>query len=175
MKRGESALEQLAEAWSTRHRGVRNSSRIAILQGDVEFVPVQMTSADAQFIESRRLSSTEVARIFRVPAWMIGADSGDSMTYSNTESQALAFVQHSLRPWLVAIEGALNADVDLFPAATGTYAEFKLDGLLRGDSASRASFYTAALNPQTGWMTRGEIRALENLPAEPERSTATDV
>ena len=40
--------------------------------------------------------------------------------------------------------------------------EFNLEGLLRGDSAARASFYQSMLG--SGVMTINEVRALENLP-----------
>jgi len=101
---------------------------------------------------------------------MIGADAGSSMTYANVEQQALAFVTYSLRPWLVLIEQAVAADPDLCPP--GVYVEFLLDALLRADSSTRSAIYTRALDPITGWMSREEVRRLENLPAEPfQRST----
>ena len=142
-----------------------NAHRVAVMAGEVEFLPISMPADDAQFLEQRKLSATEVARIFRVPPWMIGADAGSSMTYANVESQALAFVSYSLRPQLVLVEQALTADPDLFPA--GVYAEFLLDGILRADSSTRSEVYARALDPVTGWMSRQEVRKLENLPAEP--------
>jgi phage portal protein BeeE len=113
------------------------------------------------------MSTAEIARIFRVPLRMIGAPTGDSQTYANVESVQIEFVTHALRPWLVLIEQAITADPDL--CAGGLFVEFLLDALLRGDSSTRATVYTAALNPVTGWMTRAEVRALENL--SPENAT----
>jgi HK97 family phage portal protein len=161
-------VESVKEQWQARHSG-EAAGGIAVLSGDLSFTAVGMPAADAQFIEARKISATEVARAFRLPPWMIGAEGGDSMTYSNTESQALAFVVYSLRPWLTAIEQALTADRDLFSA--NLYAEFLLDSLLRGDSMTRAAVYEKALNPVTGWMTREEVRQRENLEPEP-RATA---
>ena len=147
-----------------KHAGAHNAHKIAIVRGDVEWTALSVSAEDAQFVEQRRLSTAEIARIFRIPPWMIGASSGDSMTYSNVEQQALAFVTHSLRPWLVLIEHAVSADPDLCSA--NQYVEFLLDALLRADSATRADVYTKALDPITGWMSRDEVRRLENL--EPE-------
>jgi len=135
-----------------------------VMAGEVEFLPISMPADDAQFLEQRKLSATEIARVFRVPPWMIGADAGSSMTYANVEQQALAFVTYSLRPWLILIEQALAADPDLCPP--GVYVEFLLDALLRADSATRSEVYARALDPITGWMSREEVRRLENLPAE---------
>ena len=132
-----------------------------MLSGDVNFQQIGMPLEDAQFLEQRQLSATEVARIFRLPPWIIGAPTGDSLTYSTVEAQGLAFVTYALRPWLVGIEQALSADRDLF--APNEYAEFLLDGLLRSDAVSRAEVYTRALDPVTGWTNRKEVRRLENL------------
>jgi len=68
----------------------------------------------------------------------------------------LSFAMLSLQPWLRSIEQALSNDGDLF--GPNTYAEFLIDGLLRADSSTRADIYTKALNPDSGWMTRAEVR-----------------
>ncbi|MCS5950034.1 hypothetical protein LNO88_11795 [Klebsiella pneumoniae subsp. pneumoniae] len=39
---------------------------------------------------------------------------------------------------------------------------FSVEGLLRADSAGRAAYYTSAL--QNGWMSRNDVRRLENMP-----------
>lgn len=160
--------ERLADTWHERHGGLRNAHRIAVVAGELDFVPLSVPPDDLQFLEQRELSAQEVARIFRVPPWIVGAKDGGSLTYSNTEQQAAHFVTFSLRPWLVVIEQALSADVDLFPAGSDTYCEFLLDALLRSDAGTRAEVYTKALNAETGWMTRAEVRSRENL--DPERT-----
>ncbi|MGH2966196.1 MAG: phage portal protein [Solirubrobacterales bacterium] len=158
-------LQELTDAWTSRHQGVRKSHRIAVLSGEVDFSPVSFSAEDAQLLESRQWSSAEVARIFRVPPSMIGAPTGDSLTYGNRESDALQFVTFSLRPQILTpIEEALSRCEELCPGEL--YLEFKIDALLRSDSATRSQVYTAALDPLTGWMTREEVRKLENLPAE---------
>lgn len=152
-------LEVLRDAWNRETRG--NAHRIAVVSGEVDFTPLALPMEDVEFIAQRKLSAVEVARIFRVPPWIIGADSGESMTYSNVEQQGLAFVTYSLRPWLVLIEQALSSDPDLF--APRTYCEFLLDALLRADTKTRAETYALALDPISGWMDRDEVRRLENL------------
>ena len=156
------------------HGGVTRMHQFGVLSGsDVKWIPVAATLEDAEFVEQRKLSTAEICRIFRVPPWMVGAPSGDSLTYSNTEQQQLAFVTHSLRPWLVLIEQAITNDPDLC-RGPNQYVEFLLDALLRADSATRATVYTQALgdDKHPGWMSRAEIRALENLPAEEEPTPA---
>lgn len=161
-------LDSLRDQLTGRHAGAKNAHRIAIVTGEMEWTALAGPLDDLQFVEQRKLSTAEIARVFRVPPWMVGASSGDSMTYSNTEQQALAFVSYSLRPWLVVIEQALSNDSDLCPGAV--YVEFLLDALLRADSKTRAEVYAMALDPVTGWMQRSEVRRLENLEPEiPDR------
>ncbi len=165
------ALERVSAAWTNRQAGTRNAHRIAVVSGDVEFTPITGPLDDLQFVEQRHLSTAEIARIFRIPPFMLGASSGDSMTYSSTEMQSLAFVTYSLRPHLVLIEQAISEHPDLCPGAL--YVEFLLDALLRADSRTRSEVYTAALNPETGYMTRAEVRARENLDPEPATAPTT--
>jgi HK97 family phage portal protein len=157
-------LERLWEMWRAKHGGVENMHRVAVMSGDVKFTPIAFSQDDSQFLQQRELSAREVARIFRVPAWAIDAPTGDSLTYANVLEQNRAFVTHSLRPWLVRIERAISNDTDLCPGAT--YVQFDLDGLLRADAATRADIYTKALSADTGWLTRPEVRELEDLPPE---------
>jgi HK97 family phage portal protein len=163
----QASLKNLRESWDSKHRGVSNAHRVAIVSGEVDFVPVAMPLEDAQFLGQRELSAQEVCRIFRVPPWIVGARDGGSLTYSNVEQQSLHFVTYSLRPWLVLIEQALSADRDLFTGPA--YCQFLMDALLRGDSATRADVYTKAL--AGGWMTVNEVRRLEDMEPLPEATT----
>ncbi len=171
LERGEreSQLGQLREDLTNVYAGTRNAHKIAVMSGGMEWTPLGAPLDDLQFVQQRRMSTADVARIFRIPPHMLGASSGDSMTYSNVESQSLAFVNYSVRPWLVLIEQAISEDADLCPGPL--YVEFLLDALLRADSMTRSAVYTAGLNAETGWLTRAEVRRLENLDPEPETAT----
>jgi HK97 family phage portal protein len=164
---GYEQLQHVADSWRHRHAGVENMHQVAVLAGDVTFTPIGFSADDSQFLQQRELSTREVARIFRVPAWAIDGATGDSLTYANVQEQARALVTYSLRPWLVRIERAISNDTDLCPGST--YVQFELDGLLRADAATRADIYTKALNAETGWLRRAEVRELEDL--EPESAT----
>jgi HK97 family phage portal protein len=165
---GADTAKDLAKQWETQHAGAPNMHQVAVLSGDVTFTPVAFSAEDSQFLEQRELSAREVARVFRVPAWAIDAPTGDSLTYANVLDQNRALVTHCLRPWIVRLERAFSNDADLCPG--GTYVQFDLDGLLRADAATRSEIYTRALAPETGWMTRAEVRDLEDLAPEGDTS-----
>jgi len=159
-------LERLRAGFAARHGGPDRAGNTAVMSGEVSYQSLALSMQDAEFVAQRNLSTAEICRIFRIPTWMLSASSGDSLVYSNVESQALAFVTWGLRPWLVLIEQAISEDRDLCPGSL--YVEFLLDALLRADSKTRSEAYTAALDPITGYMSRAEVRRLENLEPEPE-------
>ena len=91
----------------------------------------------------------------------------EKSSFSNIEQQSLEFVKYTLEPWLVRWEQSMVRSL-LTPSEKREYfIKFNVDGLLRGDYASRMSGYATAR--QNGWMSANDIRGLENLdriPAE---------
>lgn len=145
---------------------------VMIVRGESSYEQIASKMDDAQFVEQRRLAAQEVARVFRIPPHMLGAPSADSMTYSNVEQESIEFVRYSLTPWLRRIELAISGDRDL--TSERQFVRFELDGLLRADAKTRAEIYQLAADPVTGWMSREEIRRLEDLPPEEAASPSVE-
>ena len=75
---------------------------------------------------------------------------------------ARQFVTMGLRRPLTMWEQAISRKC-LTEAGRRTYfAEHSVEGLLRGDSKTRAEFYGAGI--KDGWLLKSEARSLENLP-----------
>jgi HK97 family phage portal protein len=161
----------LQKSWEAK-AGVSRAGQTRVLEEGMKWEATGMPLEDAQFIETAKFNDLRVAQLFGIPPWLMGASSGDSMTYSNVESQGIAFVRHSLRRWLVRIENALFVDPSLFVQGSRFYPEFLLDGLLRADTKSRYESYAIALDPTKGWMDRNEVRELENLNPDDEPPVA---
>lgn len=136
-------------------KAMKDKHRIAVMPDGVTWTSMTIPNKDAEFLETRKFQVTEIARIFRVPPHMI-ADL-ERATFSNVEQQSIDFVVHTIRPWLVRIERALKRQ--LFRGDT-LFAEFLVDGLLRGDIKSRFDSYAVAR--QNGILNGDEIRELEN-------------
>jgi len=166
------AAKRLKANWDAAHKGLANAARTAVLEEGLEWKPIALTMADQQFVEQQDFGVAQIARLFRIPAHMLNASSAKSLTYSTSELEGIHFVTYSLMRWTTRIEQALQADPDT--ATMGAVPEFLLDGLLRADSANRAVFYAAALDPGKGWMSRSEVRDLENLPPEPDDAQEGD-
>lgn len=145
--------------------GSVNSGKPVILEAGMEAGTIGINPADAQLLESRGFNVEEVCRWFRVPPFMVGHSEKSTSWGTGLEQQMIGFLTFTLRPWLTRIEQAINKDLLSPVDQLRYYAEFNVDGLLRGDTAARASFYSTAL--QNGWMNRNQVAAKENAPPIP--------
>ncbi|HDC4490002.1 TPA: phage portal protein [Enterobacter asburiae] len=151
--------ERLRE-YMAKFTGSKNAGKIMVLEGGLKYQGVTMNPEDAQMLESRAFSIEEICRWFRVPPFMVGHTTKQSSWASSLEGMNLQFLTHTLRPLLVNIEQEIGRC--LLDSDDEVFAEFSVEGLLRADSAGRAAYYTSAL--QNGWMSRNDVRRLENMP-----------
>lgn len=153
----ETSANRIKKSFLEKAGGVMNSHSLMVLEEDMKYQQIGISNRDAQFLESRKFSVTEIARIFGIPPHMI-ADL-DRATFSNIEQQSVEFVTYTMRPWLVCWEQAISRDLILAPDRY--FAEFNVDGLLRGDIESRYAAYAIAVEHE--WLSPNEVRALENM------------
>ena len=142
-----------------------NAGKWMILEAGME--PANMSGAwinphDAQLLESRYFGIEEICRAFGVPPQLVFSTDKSSSWASSAEQINQNFLTYSLNPMLKRIEQTISRKLLKPEERSKFYPIFSVEGLLRADSAGRASFYTALL--QNGVMTRNEVRALENLP-----------
>jgi HK97 family phage portal protein len=153
------AYKRLADSWATRHQGLANAQRLAILEEGMKYEKTGIPPEDAQFLETRRFQRSEIAGIFRVPLHMIG--DLERATFSNIEHQSTEFLTNSLAPWLRRWEQRSNRSLLVGKERDRFYAEFLVDALLRGDTATRYTAY--ATGRQWGWLSVNDIRQRENM------------
>jgi len=158
------AIERLKASWEAAHSAVSgNSHRVAVLENGLKWQSIGMPNDDAQWLETRKYTRSEIAGIYRVPAHLI--NDLEKATFSNIEQQGLEFATLCISPWCVRIEKALNQTLFTEAERGRLFVKFNLGGLVRGDILSRFNAYATAR--QNGWMTANEIRELEDMnPAE---------
>ncbi|WP_219209458.1 phage portal protein [Variovorax boronicumulans] len=150
---------------------VSREGGVMVLEKGAGFQQLSMNPQDAELLSTRAFNVEEICRWFRVPPFMVGHSEKSTSWGTGIEQQMIGFVTFVLRPWAVRIEQSIRKSL-LTPVERLTYsAEFALEGLLRGDSGSRASFYSSMT--QNGIMTRDECRRLENL--EPKGGNADEL
>lgn len=137
--------------------GLNNFELPIPLDGDMEFQPAGSTLKDAQYIELRKFSVTDVCRWFGVPPHM--AFDLDRATFSNIENQGQDFLTYGLLPRIVPMEQ--EADIKLLSDNWGgLFSKMNTNALVRGDLAARTAYYTAMRN--MGVYTVNRILELED-------------
>ena len=155
------AIDRITGDWAAKYAGTENVGRVALLQEGMEFKPLSMTNEDAQLIAARQYGVRDIARIYGIPAHMLG--DLERATHSNIEQQSLEFVIYTLMPWLRRHEEAMDRDfLSQDERLSGLSIQFNVTSLLRGDITSRYAAYAQAR--QWGWMSINDIRRMENLP-----------
>jgi HK97 family phage portal protein len=147
--------ENLSKSFDRQHKGFRKAHKTGILSGGATFKPTMVANDQAQMLDSRRLAVEDVARAYRVPTDMIGLNNG-GQSYNSVEAKNIAFLTHTLRPWLAKLEDAFST---LLPDTA--FLAFSTDDLLRGDYATRIEGYAKLL--QNGVMSANEVRRKENM------------
>lgn len=156
---------RVRDSWNATFGGSSNSNKVAVLEEGMKYTPISIAPNEAQFLETRKFQINEIARIFRVPPHMVG--DLEKSSFSNIEQQSLEFVKYTLDPWVIRWEQALYRALLSEEEKKTVFFKFNVEGLLRGDYASRMNGYATAR--QNGWMSANDIRELEDLdriPAE---------
>ena len=151
--------KRLRESWNTAYGGSANANKVCILEEGMTYAPISIPNSEAQFLETRKFQVEEICRIFRVPPHLVC--NLDRATFSNIEHSSIDFAVHTIRPWLVRIEQAINRALFSDQEKARFFVRFNIDGLMRGDYKSRMEGY--AIARQNGWMSSNDIRELENL------------
>jgi HK97 family phage portal protein len=156
---GAEGRANVRESWENFHSGVDNAHRVAVLEYGLTYEQIGMSSEDAQFLETRKFQRSEIAGLFRVPPHMIG--DLERATFSNIEHQGLSFVTQTLMPYLTRIEERINVQCLTDAEQATHYARFNAGAMMRGDSASRATYYATMFN--VGALSSNDIREFEDL------------
>jgi HK97 family phage portal protein len=139
--------------------------RLWILEANFQAHDIGVSPQDAETMAARKFQVSELARFFGVPPHLVGDVEKSTSWGTGIEQQNLGFLQYTLQPYISRWENSIQRWL-LKPNEVGVYhAEHNLDGLLRGDSASRAAFMKAM--GESGLRTINEMRRLDNLPPLP--------
>lgn len=158
-KLGQEGLEFLRASLDEYRAGGDSEGKALILEEGMDTSQLSMTAEDTQWIESRKLTRSDIAMFFGVPPHMIGDTEKSSSWGTGIEVQTQGFVTFSAEDDLTTWEETINRD--LIPEDSDLYAKFNRAALVRGDIKARWESHVKAL--QWGVSSPNEIRALEDM------------
>jgi HK97 family phage portal protein len=132
---------------------------------DWEYQPISVSANEVRFIESQKLSATQIAAIYGIPAEDIGGETGTNLTYNTVEQNQLKTQQSTVRPWVTKLESAFFKWIP-----ERQYVRFGMDALIRADTKTRYEVYKIAR--EIGLLSIDEIRQLEDRDPLPNGAGA---
>jgi HK97 family phage portal protein len=148
------------EGMASIYAGSENAGKMLVVDAGAKYEALAFTAEDSQFLEQRKLSNEDIARIFGCPPTSVGLV--DKATYSNVEQEARSLVQNCIGPLAARIEAAMSRCLLTDAGRRTYYIEHDLDGLLRGDVKARFDAYRLAR--ETGIYSVNDVRRRENEP-----------
>lgn len=143
--------ESLKAAWTS-----TPSNMPKVTSGGIKATPFGLSPKDAQLVDVREQSVGEVARMFGLPGYLLGARTeGSSLTYANVGDVATELLRLTLVPsYLGPIEQAFT---ELLPRTMAV--RFRAAAIERADIRTRFDTYASGI--ASGVLTVDEAQAME--------------
>ena len=152
------AFGRLKEDFQGQHMGVANAYKPMILEMGLDWKPISLNAQDTQFIESKKLTESQICGLFRVPPHLVA--SMEKMTLNNIEHMGMSFVNYSLVPLITRIENRISVGLLSDKDRLTHYAKFNAGALMRGDLKGRYESYGRGI--QWGILSPNDCRDLED-------------
>lgn len=127
---------------------------------DWSYDSITLPASDVSFVETMRMTASQIAAIYGVPPELAGGETGGSMSYSSPQGREIELIQLTLLPWVSKLQEHLT---NLLPR--GQCVRFDADALVRLDPVARWALYEKAR--LIGAMNVDEIRAKEHMAPLP--------
>jgi phage portal protein BeeE len=146
-------VEALLAAWEE----ARANRATAYLSSVVDTETFGFSPAELTLTEARNFASLEIARLFNLDGFWIGANmSGASLSYSNRVDLRKDLIDITLIDYMAPIEQRLSMR-DVTPTLTSNVVRFSTVDFLRSNLQDRVAIVTALL-PYPGVMSEAEAR-----------------
>ncbi len=152
-------VEQMKATQKSMEQVLNNDSLVMAVPSGVSAHTISMTPEEAGYLQAINATAKDIARMFGVPASMIGADDGGNK--SSVEQDALNFLTQTLHPWAVSIEAELNKKLLPERDKGKKFYKHNFNSLLRADANARSEFYSRM--HAIGAMSANEIRMFEDM------------
>lgn len=150
--------KQIRESWNQAFSNEGNG--IAVLPAGLDYQSVQVSPEDAQMLESREFTITEIARFLNISP--IKLFQLDEVSYSSMESTQLYFLSDTIAPYCAMIEEEFNRKL-FKPSEVGEIGvHFDFSQALSTNRQAEGEYYRMMLT--NGIMSINEIRGKIGLP-----------
>ncbi len=151
---------KLKESLRKNYEGTEKAHQVMVLFGNMKMEKIGFSQRDMSFDEMQRSVRDKILGLFRVPKAVIAQTEGTN--FASAKVAQYAFSKWTIQPKVERIVQQLNEFlVPMFDKTGQLFLDY--DNVVPDDDEALVKKYTAALNPQSGWMTRNEVREEQGL------------
>lgn len=152
---GQLSDKQRADIRSSWNQAYSNGGNgLAILQGNMDYKPIQLNASDSQMLESRQFNVSDIARFFGISPVLLGDLTHSS--YSTIEATQQMFLLHTLQPYITMCEEEFTRKL-FKPSEKNLVVNMDETALLKTDKVALADYYSKLL--EKGVLCVNEVRA----------------
>ncbi len=100
------AYDRIKANWDAKFKGVQNSNKLAILEGNLKYTLVGQTARDMQFSDGRKDMRDEILAIFRVPKTILGIS--EDVNFASAQATEYIFAKYVIKPKMKFFVTKLN-------------------------------------------------------------------
>lgn len=153
-------VKRLIKQFESRHRGVKNSHKLAVLEKGLKFNNTSFKLNELQAKEMQDMLRDKIFALFRVPKSIVGIV--EDVNRANGEMSEVAFCKRAVLPRLIMLQGQINQF--LIPKfGDGENIWFEFDDPTPNDKTTNATVYNSYVT--SGVMLINEVR--EELGLDP--------
>lgn len=161
----ESKIKALQKKFADKLSGPKNAGRVIPVPIGLQLTPLKMNLTDAQFFELKKYSALQIAGAFGIKPNQI--NNYEKSSYSNSETQQLAFLVDTALYRLKMYEEEINAKVlSLKEEENGFFYKFNEKAILRTDTKTQMEMLKDAVN--NGIYKPNEARRYLDMPDDPD-------
>jgi len=101
--------KDIRDGFGKRHQGVKNSSKVAILDGGLEYQLISLSQKEMDYIESLRFTRDDILVAFQVPKPLLAIV--DDVNRANSETAMYIFLSETIAPEIKRIVDKINEEM----------------------------------------------------------------
>lgn len=101
--------DDLREGWNNKYKGLKNSNKVAILHGDLEYQQISISQRDMDYIESMKFTRDDILVAFKVPKPLLSII--EDVNRANSETAMYIFLSETIKPEISRIVEKINEEM----------------------------------------------------------------
>ena len=150
--------QDIKDSWTKNYQGVGRSSKVAILEGGLEYQIISLSQKDMDYIEGLRFTRDDMLVLFKVPKSILAIT--DDVNRSNSETGMYIFLSETIVPKLKRLMDKINEEMIIPDFGDEFYVEF-VDPTPANRDMELKEYESGLTN---NYLLINEVRQKEGLP-----------